>query len=290
MPNNTPDNLGTRPTSAGLAILAKAIAGKQLVFTRGAFGDSYSNGSFVDPTVAEQAAFTTLINEKLSLPIADIAADAGNAKVELLVKNAELATTFQVREVGLFAKDPDTQQELLYCYIHYGDGGFIMPAKTTSVAIEFFYQLTTAIGAAENVTAVMDRTSLYVTLNKFLEHVNAATPHPNLTPYTLPTASDTTKGGVKVSGNDGLFMDGEFIKASAQIPADLLQRISTIELTLGNHADSIAALDQRVYDLENPPIQYEDVTLTLNTSAGQESNFTLSGKYLLTNDGFFTLQ
>ena len=99
MPDNMPDNIGTRPTAAGIALMAKAVAGKQLVFTRGAFGDCLVNNAFVNPSVADQVALTAMIHERLTLPIADISADAGNAVVELLVKNANVTETFQVREV-----------------------------------------------------------------------------------------------------------------------------------------------------------------------------------------------
>lgn len=298
------DVIGTRPTSAGLTLLAKAVAGKQLTFTRGAFGDSYRNGSYVNPSVADQLALTAMINERMSLPIADISSNAGDAIVDLLVKNANVTTTFQVREVGLFARDPDTNAEVLYCYIHYGDTGFIMPSAASTVVLEFFYQLTTAVGAAENVTALIDRTSLYTTLNKFLEHVNATNPHPNQPQYSLPTASSSTKGGVKVgtglamsgetlnatyslptaststkggvkvTGNDGLIMSGETLKAD----------FSNINTALSEIAVSIAALDTRLYELEHPPVE---LVLTLDTSAGKESDFDLSGDAALNTDGYF---
>ena len=53
-------------------------------------------------------------------------------------------------------------------------------------------------------------------------------------------------------------------------------------------AASIAALDARIYALEHPT-QTVESALVLNTSAGQEANFSLVGAAFLTSDGFFTL-
>ena len=304
------DVIGTRPTSAGLDLLTRVISsGAQLTFTRGAFGDSIRNGSYVNPTAAEQLALTALIHEKLSLPIADLATDSGNSVVELLVKNANVQQTFQVREIGLFARDPDNNQEVLYCYVNYGDTGFIMPAPTGGIVIEFFYRLITAVGAAENVTAVIDRTSLYTTLNKFLEHVNATLPHPNFTipeTYTLPTASPTIKGGIKVGAN--LFMSGDSLnaensyvlptaststKGGAKVGYGLIMQDDTLNVAqslTGGLADSIAALELRVAALEEGGTAAVVVTdLVLDTSADKSANFQLSGSYSLTSDGYFTL-
>ena len=260
MPDNMPDNIGTRPTAAGIALMAKAVAGKQLVFTRGAFGDCLVNNAFVNPSVADQVALTAMIHERLTLPIADISADAGNAVVELLVKNANVTETFQVREVGLYAKDPDTQQEVLYCYIHYGDFGFFVPANTTTIVLEFFYRLTTAIGAATNVTAVIDRSSLYTTLNKFLEHVNSSDPHPNLPPYVLPTGSDTVKGGFKVGAN--LYVTDDSLNAydpydDTAVRNLIKENVQRIDRDMINMSDEMQAYDtsfhRRITELEDNP-------------------------------------
>ena len=44
---------GMHITKAGLNVLAKAVAGKQLKYTRVAFGDAVKNGAIVEPTDAQ---------------------------------------------------------------------------------------------------------------------------------------------------------------------------------------------------------------------------------------------
>ena len=192
-------------TNAGIALLNKVTQqGSQLTFLRGEFGDSMRNNAVVVPTAEQQVEFTSLINSRTTLAIADLSTQSGDATIELLVRNATVQTTYQVREVGLFAKDPDTNAAVLYCYIHHGDGGFILPASGNNVVLEFFYRIITAIGAASNVTAVIDRSSLYTTLERFLQHVDASDPHPNL---TLPVASADSLGGVKIGNGLGMAHD-----------------------------------------------------------------------------------
>ena len=105
---------GTHLTKAGFLLLAKALAGKTLTYTKISLGNSERSGNVVYPTRAQQFEFTSLINPKMTLPLIDVAFTGGGcATVKGKLSNATLAEGFFNRELGLFAKDPDTGNEVL---------------------------------------------------------------------------------------------------------------------------------------------------------------------------------
>ncbi|MBQ3653481.1 MAG: hypothetical protein II954_03575, partial [Synergistaceae bacterium] len=98
-------------TSAGRNLLAKALTGKELHFTRAFVGDG-SLGS------RKPADLTALISPKRELPIHSMntTGSLGTCEVVLEMSNKGLSQGFFVREYGLFALDPDSGQEVLYSY------------------------------------------------------------------------------------------------------------------------------------------------------------------------------
>ena len=171
--------IGTTITLEGAKLLAKALGGKELKFTRGAFGDAIQDGVMKTPTVAERDALTALIHEKMSLPITGYEIVGDQIIVSLDVKNESVTEDFRIAEMGLFAKDPDSGQEKLYAYTFQGNDGDKMYAANTDVQLEFQVELVTKICGAENVTAVITRTYDGLTREDLEEHINSTAPHPN---------------------------------------------------------------------------------------------------------------
>ena len=68
---------GTRVTKRGFDLMAKAIAGKELHYTRVAFGDSTIDGEFVDVSEEEGVQLNDLIHWKMDLPMADCSFTGG---------------------------------------------------------------------------------------------------------------------------------------------------------------------------------------------------------------------
>ena len=185
-------------TRRGLDLLAKAVAGKELHFSRVAFGDSVSNGMMIEPTLEEQMEFNALINRRIDLPMADVSFNGnGTAVVKFQVKNAEIAEGFFIRELGLFAIDPDTGEEILYCYRNSGALSEYIPAGGGAVVWDIVMSLITVVDQATNVTAVIDANLAYVSQSEFSAHVNADNPHPN-----IPTKSTDVTATSKVWATD----------------------------------------------------------------------------------------
>ena len=145
-------------TNDGLDLQSKAQTGTALEFTRVAAGD----GELPDGT--DLIDLTALINEKESLDITSISVDEdGNAKVRTTISNQGLDNGFYIREIGLFANDPD-KGEILYCIANAGDLADFLPSGTGSDIVESTLDLITVVGNAENVVAQIDESLTFATI------------------------------------------------------------------------------------------------------------------------------
>lgn len=168
-------------TEAGLNVLAKAIAGKPLRFSRVGLGDSEAGGTIVTISAADAPDMTGLVNWKKDLPINNQpTVNGGIAYIPFLVQNTDVTAGFWMRETGIFAVDPDTGAEVLYAYENRGTkGGWLPPT-----GIEVWEQTFTAaiaVGNVQNITAVVATGLNFVTHDELQAHIDSTTPHPNYT-------------------------------------------------------------------------------------------------------------
>lgn len=148
-------------TTSGRNLLTKAMTGKELRFTRGACGDGVlaPNG--------EPYELSRLISEKQSLAIQSInATRTGTCEVVLEVSNQDLIFGYFVREYGLFARDPDTGQEVLYAYANKGDlCGYLETFDGTN-PINYTLSLIAVVEQSPNITAIINNSNSYVTISR----------------------------------------------------------------------------------------------------------------------------
>ena len=192
---------GLKLTSYGVDLIAKANAGQQLLYTRVALGDAVRNGKIISPTDEEILDMNGLIHERtINLPIADVRFGGGGTCIlRFQVQNLNLAEGFWAREIGLFARDPDTHAEVLYAYKNNGALSSYITGGDSAVAINLIVTLITVIDQATNVTAIVDANLLFVTESEFVDHVLSSNPHPN-----IPKRADeiTTTRYIWVTGDD----------------------------------------------------------------------------------------
>ncbi|WP_136067095.1 Lcl domain-containing protein [Modicisalibacter radicis] len=144
---------GAQLTDQGRQLQAKAQIGTALTFTRVALGDGSSSN---------WETMTGLDNEMLSLSIQghQVVGD-GTSRLRVIMTNEGLVNGFFVRELGVFARDPDTGDELLYSYTNAGNQPDFLPAGSGASMVENVFDLYTVIGNAQSVTAVI---SDYITI------------------------------------------------------------------------------------------------------------------------------
>lgn len=99
---------GVLVTKKGLALLAKAQTGAILRFTKVKVGDG-------EPSQESLEAMEDLINPKLTLDISRVQSDSeGVVAIKARITNEGLTEGFFVKEIGVYAMEPDLNQEILY--------------------------------------------------------------------------------------------------------------------------------------------------------------------------------
>jgi len=148
---------GLRLTTSGRALLAKALAGTALHFTRVGVGD----GTL--PAGTEIRTLTGLVHPLRDLPITGCrATGAGEAEITCLLTNEGLTLGYWAREVGLFAQDPDVG-EVLYAYTNAGELADYIPAAGGADLVSMLLTIVTVVDQAANVTATIDGNLAFVT-------------------------------------------------------------------------------------------------------------------------------
>ena len=146
-------------TSAGRNLLAGALTGKKLTFTKAVCGDGRLGTK--DPLT-----LTGLISPKRELPIQSMrTSQTGTAEVVVEMTNKNLSTGFFVYEYGLFALDPDSNQEVLYSYSYSENAGYLEGDNGIDI-INYTLSLVTVIDQAPNITAEIKSSNQYVTITR----------------------------------------------------------------------------------------------------------------------------
>ena len=147
-------------TNAGRDLIAKALTGKVLTFTRAQCGDGQL------PVGIDVRTFTELISPKRDLPIQSMrTSSTGTAEVVVEMSNKDLKTGFFVYEYGLFAQDPDTQDEILYSYAYNTNAGYLEGDNGVDL-INYTLSLVTVIDQAPNIQAKIESSNQYVTITR----------------------------------------------------------------------------------------------------------------------------
>ena len=172
----TSDNLrATTLTVAGIQLLTKCLTGKELHFTRVVAGDGELDN--LDPALLKER--TEMVHEVMELPIKTTKVMKGGTMVmNCLLDNNNLADGFFAREIGIFATDPDTQEEVLYSYRNTGDYSDFVPAGKAE-PWNIIWEVITVVAQASNITVVIDGSVIYATLEDLNAHEIAPNPHPN---------------------------------------------------------------------------------------------------------------
>jgi hypothetical protein len=141
-------------TDAGYKLQVKAQTGVKLEFTRVALGDGVlSTGTSLNT-------LTALISEKQTSNIDNPTIGDGSAEIKANFSNKDLTASYYLRELGIFAQDPDAG-EILYAVANAGDAADYMPAYGGAETIEQVFTIELSVGNVANVTAVFAE-SVYV--------------------------------------------------------------------------------------------------------------------------------
>ena len=183
-------------TMQGAVAMAALVAGGTLEFTRISVGDGEIKPDQTPMTMKD-------LNHRLfDVNINEVYSDSeSQATVIGVFNNSQTETGFFYRELGLFAKDPATGAEILYCYGNAGsEAEWISPAGEESV-IEKEVHIVTLIGGATTVTASL-KSGIYPTIEqtqKWLAEKYDKTGGPISGDVQISGAT-SMKGGLNVEG------------------------------------------------------------------------------------------
>lgn len=146
-------------TNAGKALQMRSLAGETLTFTSIRLGD----GQLTSQSVAE---LTSLMNTIVSVPITSAKRTDKYYFIKGSFTNQALSAGFYWREIGVYAVDPDhpddRSKDILYCYQNaYNLAEYI--ASSGSEIIEKVIKINVFVGNAEQVSAVIDSSVIYLT-------------------------------------------------------------------------------------------------------------------------------
>lgn len=169
-------------TNLGKALAAKVEAGKcKLQFTKMKVGDG---------TPSSIELMTDLASPKKVLDISAVTPDPnGRCDVESVLINADLEKGFYLKEIGLFASDPDAG-EILYCVATAGDADYIQ-AKGGATVLSIALHMTIAIKSVDDVVTDVDTKGL-ITASDLANHDKSETAHKNLLQVTVTADKPTS--------------------------------------------------------------------------------------------------
>lgn len=149
-------------TKKGMAVLTKIIKGdgQKVLFTKMQVGDS---------PIEEGDNPIDFISLKRPIKDLDIAKyniiGDGTTYVGSILTNENLEVGFFIWEYGLFISDPETNEDVLYAYIYTPHADWFPAFGTTLIRNEL--GVTTAIGRAENVEFIINKSDICPTFQDF---------------------------------------------------------------------------------------------------------------------------
>lgn len=167
-----------------------------------------SNIGLGDGLQEENEEVTILANEimKKEIESCKYSEKEGQYYIRRVFTNADLEEGFYIREVGIYAIDPD-EGEILYAYTNAGENGvdYFAPGKG-KVIVKEIIEMATKFGNAENITVVIDPSIALVSEKEFEEYKNSNKVNTdNLQKQVTKNTTD-----LKDLANPSLLINGDF--------------------------------------------------------------------------------
>lgn len=147
---------GSYITTQGAALLAKLLAtSRGLVYTRVSVG----SGNLPDgESPVSRKTLVTPVMDGMIYAITN--PQDGEVSVQAQISSTNVPTGFYVREIALWAKDPDTGGEVLYTYVVMNTEPEWIRPKTAAVGKLATFEIISTVEAQDNVTAAINPESI----------------------------------------------------------------------------------------------------------------------------------
>ena len=241
---------GLQLTNKGIALQAKVQAGTQLHITK------LKLGSGVVPSGTDVKTLTDLIAPEQNLGIGGKEAVDDYCKISSTISNTGLDAGYYVRELGVFAQDPD-DGEILYMYTTDGAPDYL-PAGGGSTVISQEFSVMIAVDDTDNIVVDIDPAALatmgYVQL-QIQEHNTDTTAHADFTGATAEAAGKRGMVPAPAAGdqNKALFGDKSY--------KSVVQSINGITPDAGGGITLVTGINMLA---RNQAYQYGDIAYSPN--------------------------
>ena len=161
-------------TVAGHNLMARAVSGEELHLSRIVMGD----GDL--PEGVNIKDMTALYSPKMELPIINKRVDGvGTCVLTAQISNVNLEQGFEAKELGVFATDPASGEEILYAVRNTGVYSEWVPGKNSGAKVLSTYDVMIVVAQAENITVELSEPIGGISRAEFYEHTNNTdNPHP----------------------------------------------------------------------------------------------------------------
>ncbi len=161
------DYLNLQTTEAGLAMVARAMYGDKITFTKLVIGNGKPDSD--DPSA--------VANPLVEVGITKIDRSESRVLLTGYLTSADIEASFYGTELGVYAKDA-SDNEVLFAYRYNATDVDYYPATSSGRAIELTFSIVTQVGSAENVTAILIEGDTYASKEAFDKHVaDMSNPH-----------------------------------------------------------------------------------------------------------------
>ncbi len=220
-------------TNAGINALLRALSGANIVFTNLKIGNGAAQSA---------ATATDLSNPLKTLAITAVAVANQKASLSVTLSNAGVEEGFRLTEIGIFVQDQDDEdEEILYAYGTEPEATADYVAATGDSVLEEQITIDAFVSNAENVSALINESTVYATKANFDAHVaDRSNPH-------RVTKTQVDLGNVpNVATNDQT--------PTFSVPASNAQLISgeRFSILLGKIARAVASLISHLANKNNP--------------------------------------
>ena len=174
-------------TTQGAVLAAKTLQSKILKFSKFAVG----SGDIISEDLENIKELLGLVNPITDFTITRLSRDTDTqVTVKGVFKNTDVTEAFYLKELGLFAIDSDTGEEVLFAYINFGDKAeYIGPSLSEKK--EHFYNMIRAVDNSDNVTIEVNPSAVYVTEKELQEALDTKSNIPRRKTITLSAAGWT---------------------------------------------------------------------------------------------------
>lgn len=226
---------GLQLTNFGQRVQNKVPQGKMLHLTRVAIGDGVLGS-------AASSTFTTLISERASFLISDVRAGVDDSIVIFILSNEGLAEGFFFREIGVFAQDPDTNEEGLFIYDNCrSEGEYIDDGSDPKRRVKSYMRLHIKFDQTDQITIAPGADPLFVTSGEFEDHIQEN----NSKFLALETAVANTERDIAANDARDDAQDTQIAEQGTQL-GQHGTKITQLETDVADHEQQLAALGGQI--------------------------------------------